>query len=223
VLAVGDIHTKRWIISLVESVVEEYDKVVFVGDYADDWNADSYESIDTWQRLKTLSDKNSDKIVVLQGNHDHIYVNDTSSLQSGYDHMTKYLIDMPSNKTTKEWLAGLPYVVKIDGVTYSHAGIDDRWDEKDMWTDTSPIWVRPNAARYKKMRQVVGHTPQRTVTRVEPNIWLIDTFSTHPNGSPIGDGTMLEIIDGKKFNKIKIHADNNNTSSFKSKLPRQGA
>lgn len=36
VLAIGDIHTKTWIVDKVSKVIDDYDKVVFCGDYADD-------------------------------------------------------------------------------------------------------------------------------------------------------------------------------------------
>ena len=42
--------------------------------------------------------------------------------------------------------------------------------------------------------QIVGHTPVPTVTR-EHDTWLCDTWSTLPDGTPIGDGTMLAYDD----------------------------
>lgn len=55
VLAVGDIHTKLWIIEAVKSVVDNYDTIVFVGDYVDDWGKSPDESIKSWQALKGFS------------------------------------------------------------------------------------------------------------------------------------------------------------------------
>lgn len=205
VLAVGDIHTKLWIIDLVESVIQNYDAVVFVGDYADDWGAPAEDSVATWRRLKSFADSYPDKFHAVRGNHDYIYTVETPTLQSGYNHQTQLLIDLLTNEPLKKWLATLPIVLEIDGVTYSHAGIDERWsgeqDPQTMWQQTSPIWVRPGWAKYKNMLQVFGHTPQQTVTEVQTGIWCIDTFSTHRAGTPIGDGTMLEVIDGTKFKK----------------------
>lgn len=210
VLAVGDIHTKTWIIDLVESVIDNYDAVVFCGDYADDWNASAKDSVDTWQRLRTLSIIYPNKVKVVRGNHDYIYTVQTPTLQSGYNPHTQRLLDTPVNKYLKEWLTSLPLVLTIDNVTYSHAGIDERWDGaytiESMWSSVSPIWIRPAFKNsYKDIPQVFGHTPQETVTEVQPGIWCIDTFSTYADKdrTPIGDGSMLEVIDGRQFKKVK--------------------
>lgn len=202
VLAVGDIHTKMWIIDLVEKVLDDYDAVVFVGDYADNWEASALDSINTWVRLWYLQQKHGNKVKAVLGNHDYAYL--YSEYCTGHNDMTEVWLNVPENKFLKKWLYSLPVTLEIDDVTYAHAGIDERWNGTGMWEDTSPVWVRPEWAQYKKIKQVVGHTPQKTVTEVEPDIWVIDTFSQYPNGTSIGDGSMLVITDGEKFEKIKL-------------------
>lgn len=218
ILATGDIHTKKWIIDLVESVIDEYDAVVFVGDYADDWGASAQSSVDTWYKLFNLYKKYPNKVKAVRGNHDYIYTVKTPTLQSGFDYQTQLLINDPKHLVLKDWLASLPLIIELDGVTYAHAGIDEQWNGKydvaSIWQDISPIWTRPDWAHYKKIKQVVGHTPQQTVTEVQKGIWLIDTFSTYPNGTPVGDGTQLVVTDGKKFKKIKINANHYDPASF---------
>jgi hypothetical protein len=217
VLAVGDIHTKTWIFDIVESVIDNYDAVVFCGDYVDQWGASAQDSLDTWYRLYELYRAYPDKVLPVRGNHDYIYTVKTPGLQSGYNSLTQIMIDLPEHKELKDWLTELPLIREVDGVTYAHAGIDERWNGEfnvsDIWQDTSPIWVRPDWAQYKQIPQVVGHTPQQTCTEIQPGIWLIDTFSQFPDGTPIGDGTMLEIIDGQTFEKIKINVNHSNSSS----------
>jgi len=201
VLAIGDIHCKTWIIERVEALLHGYDRVVFVGDYADNWGASALDSAKTWVALMELSEENPEKVVLVRGNHDYIYTEQTPTLQSGFDEKTQIILD--ANLFLKDWLRSLPIVAEIDGVTYSHAGIDERWDGDltvgSLWTDVSPIWVRPGIAQYVNIPQVFGHTPQLTCTELRPNIWAIDTFSQYPAGDQIGDGTVLEIVDGKTF------------------------
>lgn len=215
VLAVGDIHTKHWIFDAVERVIDNYDTVVFCGDYADDWNMSADESIRTWERLKALMDTHPNKIRAVLGNHDYIYVNRTPTAQSGYNPTTQVLLDMPANKQLKHWLTALPLTLRLDGVVYSHAGLDEQWDSKytieSIWSNTSPIWTRPEWAEYrrsaltrKRIMQVVGHTPQQTVTELVPGVWGIDTFSTYEDGTPIGDRTTLEVTDGRVFTPVKL-------------------
>ncbi len=206
VLAIGDIHTKIWILDKVSELIKNYDRIVFCGDYADDFKSGPQDTIKTWKALKDLQAKNPGKVELVIGNHDYIYVNDTPSLQSGYNPMTHVLIDALENKDLKTWLASMPIIVKIDGVSYSHAGITNEWsgaeDSNGLWNDTSPIWARPNNnTTYKNIPQVFGHTPSKTCYEVKHNIWCIDTFSTELDGTPLGDGSVLQIIDGKEFSK----------------------
>jgi predicted phosphodiesterase len=205
VLAIGDIHCKTWIIDRVIELLPEYDRIVFVGDYADNWGASATDSVATWADLHVLSLANPEKLSLVRGNHDYIYTEQTPTLQSGFNPETQALLNSQGYQFLKEWLRALPIVLDVDGVTYSHAGIDERWDGGlsvgSLWTDVSPLWVRPGSARYKSIPQVFGHTPQLTCTEIQPNIWAIDTFSQYPAGDQIGDGTVLEIVDGKTFTK----------------------
>lgn len=209
VLAVGDIHTKGWIVDRVSKIIDNYDKVVFCGDYADDFNASPQDTLNTWELLKSLQSKYQNKVSLVLGNHDYIYVHVTPSLQTGYSHVTQTLINAPENKALRKWLMGMPVVIEIDGVIYSHAGITDEWsgaqDVNGLWNDVSPIWARPSSnVMYKNTAQVFGHTPMETCQEIQPNAWCIDTFSTMPDGSLFGDGSVLEIIDGKKFSKVYL-------------------
>lgn len=225
VLAVGDIHTKLWIVDEIRKIADNYDAVVFCGDYADDFGVPGIRSIETWKELRSLS-HSKPHVKLVQGNHDYIYTNYTKSTQTGYDYITQQLIDAPENKGLKEWLHNLPIIEHIDGVMYSHAGVTDAWAERyngkedtiTLWNDLSPIWVRPGMGADYRSYQVFGHTPSETCWEVQPNVWCIDTFSTYPDGSQYGDHTVLEIIDGKEFRKIKING-NNSTNSKQDSLP----
>jgi 3',5'-cyclic AMP phosphodiesterase CpdA len=210
-LATGDIHTKMWIIDEVRKIADDYDAIVFVGDYADDWDASPIKSIQTWKELRSFSHSDP-KVKLVTGNHDYIYVNKTPTKQSGYNYVTQTLIDSPENRGLREWLHNLPITVEIDGVTYSHAGLSSTYKKGDnLWDDNSPLWVRPVTGDrhyprtfYREIPQVFGHSPMSTCTEIRKNVWCIDTFSTYSDNSPIGDQTALEIVDGKLFSKIKL-------------------
>lgn len=216
ILACGDLHTKTWIIDKVEKLVDKYDAIVFVGDYADDFGKDALDTIETWRRLYSLQEANPDKVHLVLGNHDFIYVRKTPTLQSGYNSVTQLAINSPANNYLKQWLLSLPITLELDGVTFSHAGIAKGWDGtqemSDLWQDNSPIWVRPSWGEYLQIPQVFGHTPSSTCWEVHPNIWCIDTFSTYSDGTPIGDQSALEIQNGKKFKKVKLNENINSTS-----------
>lgn len=226
VLAVGDLHTKLWIIEAVEKVANNYDAIVFVGDYADDWGSTPQQSIDTWQALKDFQENHPERTNIVIGNHDYIYVNKTSTISSGYNNITQMLLNSYDNKDLKEWLRGLPTTLMLDDVVYSHAGLSEEWtasftfnnqnhySSENLWRDDSPIWARPGSVEYRAdFPQVFGHTPSETCWEVEKNVWCIDTFSTFQDGSPIGDHSVLEVTDGVKFNKIKLETKNDNNST----------
>ena len=220
VLAVGDIHAKLWVIKSVERLIPEYDKVIFVGDYADDWNTGPLQTIETWRHLMNLEKLYPKKVMCLMGNHDYIYVKKTPTLQGGYNTITQTLLDAPENKDLKNWVLRLSITASVDWVNYSHAGFTEKWfgerTVEVLWSDVSPLWARPGGIDYAKnwngeySFQVFGHTPSETCWEVRPNVWCIDTFSTYPDGSPVGDETVLEIIDGKTFNKIKLKKETKN-------------
>lgn len=206
-LAVGDIHTKKWIIEEVKKLVPKYDAIVFVGDYADDWHKDGLESIETWHELYMLQQEHPDKVKMVLGNHDYIYANKTPTLQSGYNAVTQLAINAPANTYLHEWLLSLPITLEHDGITFSHAGVAKGWEGtnemSDLWQDNSPLWVRPSWGQYEQIPQVFGHTPSATCYEVHDGIWCIDTFSTYSDGTPIGDQTVLEINNGK-YKKVKL-------------------
>lgn len=200
VLAIGDIHTKIDIIEQAAEVIDFYNAIVFVGDYADDWKASPQLTIGTWRRLKDFQESHPSKVKIIMGNHDYIYVNYTKSTQSGYSKFTQTLIDMPENRDLREWLRQLPITLELDGVTYSHAGLTESFEEGDnLWDDNSPIWARPDISTYRNIPQVFGHTPSDTCWEVSPNVWCIDTFSTYPDGEKVGDETVLEVTNGENF------------------------
>lgn len=226
VLAVGDVHAKDWMIYDVAEIADQYDHVIFLGDYVDNWMTGVTENLVTWGAVKSLVEGDTTRFVALVGNHDYAYLHpEIAGQSSGWDHLTYLKINDPENKELRDWLLTMPVSVEIDGVTYSHAGITDQWNKdtswRGMWNDTSPIWARPphfgGQVTYKNIPQVFGHSPHKTAVEIQPNIWCIDTSSQKQNARFIGDKTMLEVIDGKQFNikDIKeIHEHNNNTSDF---------
>lgn len=211
-LAVGDIHTKSWIIERVSKIVKDFDKVVFCGDYADCFGKSPADTIEAWIKLKSLMDSNENVIAVI-GNHDFAYVHpEIAGRSSGWDPITYSLINAPENKELKDWLLSLPITVEVDGVTFSHAGVTEEWDGSEsvysLWSEVSPIWARPPSfagnVTYKNIPQVIGHNPSKAIWQPQDNVWCIDTFSIDMDGNNIGDQTVLVIRDGSIFDIAKL-------------------
>jgi hypothetical protein len=211
-LFVGDIHTKTWIIESVRKLIDNYDFITFCGDYADNWNTSPLFSLEAWKALKAFQDEYPTKVGIVIGNHDYAYIrSDVAGRSSGFNWTTQTLLNAPENRELKDWLSSRPVSIEVDGYTASHAGYVEEFKETDdLWSDLSPIWVRPDyPVRYIK-KQIIGHTPQTTCKEKFKDVWFIDTFSEYQDNTPIGDHTALEMdYDGVTGETVfgKVHID----------------
>ena len=69
ILCVGDIHAKPQIVYEVAKLVKDYDRVIFLGDYVDDWGADPDQSRIALEAVIELATLNPN-VVLIRGNHD---------------------------------------------------------------------------------------------------------------------------------------------------------
>lgn len=76
VLFVGDVHTHNYIFDDVNRLDKKYNfyRVVFLGDYIDDWLSSGYDSINTLNKIIELKNSNKDKYIMLLGNHEMSYL-----------------------------------------------------------------------------------------------------------------------------------------------------
>lgn len=75
-LFVGDIHNHTYMFEDIKRLDNEYhfDKIIFVGDYVDDWNTSNVESMITLNQLLLLKESNYEKYILLLGNHEISYL-----------------------------------------------------------------------------------------------------------------------------------------------------
>lgn len=76
VLFVGDVHTHNYMLDDVKRLDEKYDfyRIVFLGDYVDDWLSGGLDSIETLNKVIELKNSNKDKYILLLGNHELSYL-----------------------------------------------------------------------------------------------------------------------------------------------------
>lgn len=76
VLFVGDVHNHKYIFDDIKRLDEKYkfDRVIFLGDYVDDWSTDNHQSLETLDIVFKLKESNPDKYTLLWGNHESSYV-----------------------------------------------------------------------------------------------------------------------------------------------------
>lgn len=197
VLVIPDIHLKTHILAKAETIIEaeKPDKLVFLGDYGDDWgqvyNVLAYENISV--ALETFNQKFDCHFLL--GNHDLTYILNQRERYTLHDHK--------GYRDFRFFLKELnpTLALELDGVVYSHAGIINDSigyykpiDELEygILTDIylssdSPTWLRPQnfwVDDSTPKLQIIGHTPVQNITVLHPSsentLILTDVFSTHP-------------------------------------------
>ena len=216
VLIIPDVHLKPWMFRRAAELIEngEADRTVCLMDIADDWkmqfNLDLY--IQTYDEAIRYAKRFPDTLWCY-GNHDLCYP--WNQRETGYSKMAPWTV-CEKLRALRESLPDegqIAYVHKIDSVLFSHGGLADEFVREhvpeqeyenpenvvkavnklgcnEIWTDFSPIWLRPQYGRIKlymaeKLFQVAGHTPVRDIYRKD-NLLSCDVFSTDSTGEPIG-------------------------------------
>ncbi len=196
--------------------IGHFDAVVMLGDLVDDWGEEYNISLynETFDAAIEFCRKYRGNLDVRYciGNHDISYI--WQRLESGYSSMAYKTVNLRTLDLKEELpMENRAFIHRFDNVLFSHAGlseyfvlrnfasmprmsIDDmiaainRMGPDELWRDESPLWVRPqgNVTRMypRDMFQVVGHTPVKKA-QLDGTVLTLDTFSTMPNGTPIGD------------------------------------
>ena len=271
-LVVGDIHAKPHIVDKIQKFLDinDYDKVIFMGDYVDDWNASPEKSYLTLKKLIDLKTSNPEKIILISGNHCQSYASAGSFRCSGFNEETRSLVkDLYKTALdgqpifqfafakgnylfthaglTGEFWKRLRFVIRTTCPELKHllkpnytakevAGVLNICFQRGFYNQTdelfqlfaqagqarggrgvpSPIWADKTellADPAPKIRQVVGHTPVKTITfypprgnrKQRPNLIFCDTISTwfEPYTGltfNIGDSSLLQL----NFNKLNV-------------------
>lgn len=237
-LVVGDLHLKQSIVlPLLDEAVRRTgaSRVVFLGDYVDDWGATAADEVREMRALAGwVASRRAGGLSVtcLLGNHDWAYL---EGIQEVYTHLEV-------QGEVGSLMRGLrPRLAAVVGeCIVTHAGLTRRWAEANgiplggLATPESvaelldsflsvpgsrehaalydcgrgrggyglpgPLWAdlrELEADAPPGLPQIVGHTPRRTVSLVEPvcdeptTIVCADTLSTNRDGRPIGDASLL--------------------------------
>jgi hypothetical protein len=227
---IPDVHLKPWIFDNADKVGRQsYDTIVVLGDLVDDWeqgnNLELYKKTLDRAALFGLEHPNS---LWCYGNHDVSYLWD--QMESGYSIVARETVIDGITKLERTVGERYKFVHKIDDVLFSHAGLSERFvlhecgyhmkeiedilskvnrmGMRDLWRNSSPIWVRPQHSFIRMFRddlfyQVVGHTPVE-----EPleacGVLTLDLFSTYPDGTAYGN-QKLYIVDTitRKYKEAK--------------------
>lgn len=187
ILILGDIHGRSCWKDIIKK--ENPDKVIFLGDYVS-----SHDNISSDEQIQNLTDildyksENTDKVILLRGNHDMQHLGYSWAECSGLNRQVLNWMSSWENK--KRFEENTQWIYIIDDIIFSHAGISSEWikqsgleleninninsDERFAFTPdsfydmcgescTQPCtWIRPGTLihyPYGNYHQIVGHTP----------------------------------------------------------------
>lgn len=192
-IVIGDIHGRTCWKDIINK--EEYDKVIFLGDYVSTHEKMTEEDqINNLEEILRFKEANPDKVVLLRGNHDTQHLGYYWAECSGlFANVKQYM-----SEQRERFLNDTQWIYVQDGIVFSHAGVSDVWmtnsgfmnleevnnalpDERfgfipetpwDCYGDstTQPCtWIRPQKlcqCNLEHYDQVVGHTPVTKITDV---------------------------------------------------------
>lgn len=129
-LVCGDLHTKFHIFEKVKEMVENYDRVIFLGDYVDEWEAIPEASYNLLFELIEYKKQNMDKVILLWGNHDLSEWWGKPFACSGFNPQTHNLVADLLNRDDNWKLFQVAYTQ--DNILFTHAGVTQAWAERHL-------------------------------------------------------------------------------------------
>lgn len=128
-LIIPDVHGRKFWTSACNNI-DEYEKVIFLGDYVDPYPFEGItveEAIENFKEIIEFKNNNPEKVVLLLGNHDFPYAFEEylhmSSYHSRHSAIHHYDIAELFNKTPHIFQLSYSY----DGILFTHAGVESTW------------------------------------------------------------------------------------------------
>ena len=124
ILIVPDVHgTHEW--EVAKDKVSQVDYVVFMGDYFDSWENKWDDQGNNFNDICKFKRDNSDKVILLLGNHDWSYMSGTLEGENCSGHQYDKVDIIRSLLYGNRDIIDLAF--ECDGWTFSHAGFSRNW------------------------------------------------------------------------------------------------
>ena len=208
IIVFGDIHGRDVWKKVLDERIDNVDKVIFLGDYFT-----SREGINEYKQnlnfLEILKYKENypDKITLLRGNHD------MEALKYEWADCHPCYYGWWVNDNAEMFLSNTQWLVQIDNMVFSHAGITQRW-----WTDMQKLY--PQLQKFEDVNQIEpsymfgfrsfkfsdyhGDTPTQPLTWVRPACLCENGY---PDITYVVGHTTQDSIINYKDNMLNLYGD----------------
>lgn len=127
-IAIGDTHGKKdW---KQITINENFDKIVFIGDYFDSFDIPASSQIENFKDIIAYKKANMDKVILLIGNHDFHYLKFVKETYSGYQRIYSFQIQELLESAISEELLQMCFVCQ--NMIFTHAGITKTWCKNNL-------------------------------------------------------------------------------------------
>ncbi|RRB00039.1 metallophosphoesterase [Larkinella rosea] len=120
IITIPDLHGRN---SWLQVDVDQYDKVIFLGDYTDSYDLSDDIILDNLQQIIRLKCHYPDKIVLLIGNHDAQYMHFPHYRCSGF----RPSMQPALSKLFRDHIRLFQIAYQEDEYLFTHAGVSNRW------------------------------------------------------------------------------------------------
>jgi predicted phosphodiesterase len=137
IVSIGDIHgSNRWKLLLfgtinptsevIQRIMQSFDLVIFVGDYADSYETDE-PIVENLKEIIDFKKKYEDKVILLWGNHDVFYY----TMNYGRDNVTGSRDEMlhDLNQIFRQNYRCFQFAYQYKNYLWTHAGVHRGWWE----------------------------------------------------------------------------------------------
>lgn len=120
IIAIGDLHGKDY---WKQINLENYDKVVFMGDYTDSFTISDEVILNNLKEIIHLKNNHPEKVILLLGNHDVQYLHYPNFLCAGF----RASMQEDLTKLFKENRNCFQVAWQLEYYLFTHAGITNAW------------------------------------------------------------------------------------------------
>ncbi len=153
-IVIGDIHGRTIWKDIIEKE-KDADKIIFVGDYFDSFDIGTKKEVKNFKEILSFKKENSDKVILLFGNHDYHYLPEVYEVGEHYSRFRPQIYKQVGRRIKTGVLSGtfkMCYVYK--DILISHAGVTKTWCENvnvdiDNLEESINSTFKENVRRFK--------------------------------------------------------------------------